>query len=91
MGLVAAMLQVDQVRMLQQLMCFCRLTQERQDKIVTQLAAQMSEALKMEDDRIARDIAKKEAEEEKKNKEKEAKNKAAIESIAEHRATVVKK
>uniref|UniRef100_U3IFA1 Trichohyalin-plectin-homology domain-containing protein n=1 Tax=Anas platyrhynchos platyrhynchos TaxID=8840 RepID=U3IFA1_ANAPP len=53
-----------------------RLTQERQDKIVTQLAAQMSEALKMEDDRIARDIAKKEAEEEKKNKEKEAKNKA---------------
>lgn len=72
-------------------MCFCRLTQERQNKIVTQLAAQMSEALKMEDDRIARDIAKKEAEEEKKNKEKEAKNKAAIESIAEHRATVVKK
>uniref|UniRef100_A0A8B9D379 Trichohyalin-plectin-homology domain-containing protein n=1 Tax=Anser brachyrhynchus TaxID=132585 RepID=A0A8B9D379_9AVES len=67
-----------------------RLTQERQDKIVTQLAAQMSEALKMEDDRLARDIAKKEAEQEKKNKEKEAKTKAAIESIAEHRATVVK-
>ncbi|XP_050567667.1 cilia- and flagella- associated protein 210 isoform X5 [Cygnus atratus] len=67
-----------------------RLTQERQDKIVTQLASQMSEALKMEDDRLARDIAKKEAEQEKKNKEKEAKTKAAIESIAEHRATVVK-
>ncbi|XP_040417821.1 coiled-coil domain-containing protein 173-like [Cygnus olor] len=67
-----------------------RLTQERQDKIVTQLASQMSEALKMEDDCLARDIAKKEAEQEKKNKEKEAKNKAAIESIAEHRATVVK-
>ncbi|XP_035186793.1 coiled-coil domain-containing protein 173 [Oxyura jamaicensis] len=67
-----------------------RLTQERRDKIVTQLAAQMSEVLKMEDDRLARDIAKKEAEQEKKNKEKEAKTKAAIESIAEHRATVVK-
>ncbi|NXI61205.1 CC173 protein, partial [Anseranas semipalmata] len=67
-----------------------RLTQEHQDKIVRQLAAQMSEALKMEDDRLARDVAKKEAEQEKKNREKEAKKKAAIESIAEHRATVMK-
>ncbi|NXK19540.1 CC173 protein, partial [Arenaria interpres] len=67
-----------------------RLTQERQDKIVSQLAAQMKEALKREDDRLARDIEKKEAEEEKKRKEKEAKEKAAIESIAEHRATVMK-
>ncbi|XP_074001858.1 cilia- and flagella- associated protein 210-like [Numenius arquata] len=67
-----------------------RLTQERQDKIVSQLAAQMKEALKREDDRVARDIEKKEAEEEKKRKEKEAKEKAAIESIAEHRATVMK-
>ncbi|NXS55227.1 CC173 protein, partial [Brachypteracias leptosomus] len=67
-----------------------RLMQEHQDKIVTQLAEQMSEALKREDDRLARDIARKEAEQEKKYKEKEAKQKAAIESIAEHRATVMK-
>ncbi|NXW50604.1 CC173 protein, partial [Nyctiprogne leucopyga] len=67
-----------------------RLTQEYQDKIVSQLALQMSEALKREDDRLARDVAKKEAEQEKKCKEKEAKEKAAIESIAEHRATVMK-
>ncbi|NXN24803.1 CC173 protein, partial [Nycticryphes semicollaris] len=67
-----------------------RLTQERQDKIVSQLAAQMKEALTREDDRVARDIEKKEAEQEKKRKEKEAKEKAAIESIAEHRATVMK-
>ncbi|OPJ80029.1 coiled-coil domain-containing protein 173 [Patagioenas fasciata monilis] len=67
-----------------------RLTQERQTKILTQLAAQMSEALKREDDRFARDVAKKEAEYQKKCKEKEAKEKAAIESIAEYRATVIK-
>lgn len=64
--------------------------QERQDKIVKQLALQMAEALKKEDGRLARDIAKKEAEEEKKCKEKEAKQKAAIESIAEYRATAVR-
>ncbi|NXN09244.1 CC173 protein, partial [Indicator maculatus] len=67
-----------------------RLTQERQNKIVNQLAAQMNEALKREDDRLAREIAKKEAEQERKRKEKKAKEKAAIESIAEHRATVMK-
>ncbi|KAM9235208.1 LOW QUALITY PROTEIN: cilia- and flagella- associated protein 210-like [Leptosomus discolor] len=67
-----------------------RQTQERQDKIVSQLALQMNEALKREDDRLARDIAKREAEREKKHKEKEAKEKAAIASIAEHRATVMK-
>lgn len=50
----------------------------------------MTEALKKEDGRVARDIAKKEAEEEKKRKEKEAKQKAAIESIAEYRATAVR-
>lgn len=71
-------------------MFFCRLTQERQTKIVTQIAAQMSEALKREDDRFARDVAKKEAEYQKKCKEKEAKEKAAIESICEYRATVVR-
>ncbi|XP_040532657.1 coiled-coil domain-containing protein 173 isoform X2 [Gallus gallus] len=67
-----------------------RITQEHRDKIVRQLAAQMSEVLKMEDKRIAREIAKKEAAQEKEQKEKEAKKKAAIESIAEHRATVMK-
>ncbi|XP_040459606.1 LOW QUALITY PROTEIN: coiled-coil domain-containing protein 173-like [Falco naumanni] len=67
-----------------------RLTQERHDKIISQLSVQMNEALKREDDHLARDIAKKEAEHEKKCKEKEAKEKAAIESIAEHRATVMK-
>lgn len=50
----------------------------------------MTEALKKEDGRLARDIAKKEAEEEKKCKEKEAKQKAVIESIAEYRATAVR-
>ncbi|XP_075286427.1 cilia- and flagella- associated protein 210 [Opisthocomus hoazin] len=67
-----------------------RLAQEHQDKIVSQLAIQMNEALKSEDDCLARDIAKQEAEQEKKRKEKEAKEKAAIECIAEHRATVMK-
>ncbi|XP_009693055.1 PREDICTED: coiled-coil domain-containing protein 173, partial [Cariama cristata] len=67
-----------------------RLTQEHQDKVVSQLAVQMNEVLKREDDRLARDIAKKEAEQEKRCKERKAKEKAAIESIAEHRATVMK-
>ncbi|KFO83560.1 Coiled-coil domain-containing protein 173, partial [Buceros rhinoceros silvestris] len=67
-----------------------RLTQEQQDKIVSQLAVQRNEVLKREDDRLARDIAKKEAEAEKKRKENEAKKKAAIASIAEHRASVMK-
>ncbi|XP_018862871.1 coiled-coil domain-containing protein 173, partial [Parus major] len=67
-----------------------REAQEKQDKIVSQLAEQMTEALKKDDGRLARDVARIEAEEEKKRKEKEAKQKAAIESIAEHRATVMK-
>ncbi|KFO72225.1 Coiled-coil domain-containing protein 173, partial [Cuculus canorus] len=67
-----------------------RLTQEYQDKIVSQLAAQMSEALMNEDDRLARDIAKKEAEQEKTRKENEAKRKAAVESVTEHRVIMVK-
>uniref|UniRef100_A0A8B9G6Z8 Trichohyalin-plectin-homology domain-containing protein n=1 Tax=Amazona collaria TaxID=241587 RepID=A0A8B9G6Z8_9PSIT len=61
-----------------------------QDKIIKLLALQMTEALKKEDGRLARDIAKKEAEEEKKRKEKEAKQKATIEAIAEYRATAVR-
>ncbi|NXG53923.1 CC173 protein, partial [Psilopogon haemacephalus] len=68
----------------------CRLTQEHQNKIINRLAAQMNEALKRDDDRLARDIAKKEAEQERKCEEKKAKEKAAIESIAEHRATVMR-
>lgn len=71
-------------------MFFCRLAQEQQDKITRKLTEGMIEALKMEDGRLARDVAKREAEEEKKLKEKEAKQKAAIESIAEHRASVVR-
>ncbi|KAM7049162.1 cilia- and flagella- associated protein 210 isoform 2-T2 [Acridotheres tristis] len=67
-----------------------RQVQEQQDKIISRAAEQMSEALKMEGDRLRRDSARIEAEEEKKRKEKEAKQKAAIESIAEHRATVMK-
>ncbi|KAM8806655.1 cilia- and flagella- associated protein 210-like [Eudromia elegans] len=64
--------------------------QERQDNIVNRLAAQMIEAFKMEDDRVARDIAKKEAKQEQERKDKEEKKKADIESIAEHRATVMR-
>ncbi|OWK54227.1 Coiled-coil domain-containing protein 173 [Lonchura striata] len=67
-----------------------RQVQEQQDKISSRLAEQMGEALKKEDHRLARDVARIEAEEEKKRKEREAKRKAAIESIAEHRATVVR-
>ncbi|NXT52570.1 CC173 protein, partial [Pluvianellus socialis] len=67
-----------------------RLAQEHRDKIISQLAVKMNEALKTEDDRLARDIEKREAKQEKRRKEKEAKEKAAIESIAEHRATVTK-
>ncbi|XP_064370991.1 cilia- and flagella- associated protein 210-like [Dromaius novaehollandiae] len=67
-----------------------RLMQERQDKAVKQLTAEMKEAFKMEDDRIARGAADIEEEYQKKNKEKEAKTKANIESISEHRASVMK-
>ncbi|KAM7017344.1 cilia- and flagella- associated protein 210 [Passerculus sandwichensis] len=67
-----------------------RQVQEQRDKIISQLAEQMSEALRKEDGRLARDAARIEAEEEKKRKEKEAKQKAALESIAEHRATEIK-
>ncbi|XP_057279722.1 cilia- and flagella- associated protein 210-like [Pezoporus wallicus] len=67
-----------------------RQAQERQDKIVKQLALQMAETLKKEDGHLARDTAKK-AEEEKKRRDKEAKKqKAATESIAEYRATAMK-
>ncbi|NXH14713.1 CC173 protein, partial [Bucco capensis] len=68
-----------------------RLTQENQNKIISQLVVQMTEALKREDDRLAKDIAKKEAEEEKKHKEKEEKEKTVIEAIVKHRAAVMKK
>ncbi|XP_009994604.1 PREDICTED: coiled-coil domain-containing protein 173 [Chaetura pelagica] len=67
-----------------------RLQQARQDKVVSQITSQMSEALKKESENLARAIAKKEAEYEKKCKEKEAKEKAAIKAIAEYRATVMK-
>ncbi|NXD06154.1 CC173 protein, partial [Nothocercus nigrocapillus] len=67
-----------------------RLMQEHQDTIVNRLAAQMNAAFKMEDDRVARDIAKKEAKQEQERKDKEGKKKADIESVAEHRANVMK-
>uniref|UniRef100_A0A663ENK9 Trichohyalin-plectin-homology domain-containing protein n=1 Tax=Aquila chrysaetos chrysaetos TaxID=223781 RepID=A0A663ENK9_AQUCH len=67
-----------------------RLTQVHKDKAFAQLTAQMNEACKIEDDRLARGAAEVEYEYQMKNKEKEAKEKAAIKSIAEHRATVMK-
>ncbi|XP_069637483.1 cilia- and flagella- associated protein 210-like [Haliaeetus albicilla] len=67
-----------------------RLMQKHKDKAFAQLTAQMNEACKIEDDRLARGAAEVEYEYQIKNKEKEAKKKATIESIAEHRATVMK-
>ncbi|XP_061861082.1 cilia- and flagella- associated protein 210-like [Colius striatus] len=67
-----------------------RLMQEHKDKAFEQLTAQMNETCKIEDDRLARGAAEVENEYQIKNKEKDAKKKAAIESIAEHRATVMK-
>ncbi|KAM6131992.1 cilia- and flagella- associated protein 210-like isoform 1-T3 [Phoenicopterus ruber ruber] len=67
-----------------------RQREEHKSKAFEQLTAQMNEAVKIEDDRLARGAAEVEDEYQMKNKEKEAKEKAAIESIAEHRATVMK-
>ncbi|XP_074001109.1 cilia- and flagella- associated protein 210-like [Numenius arquata] len=67
-----------------------RIVQEHKDKAFEKLAAQMNEACKMEDDRLARGAAEVEDEYQIKNKEKEAKKKAAIESIADYRATAMK-
>ncbi|KAM6070620.1 cilia- and flagella- associated protein 210-like [Chlamydotis macqueenii] len=66
-----------------------RLMQEHTDKAFEQLTAQINEACKIEDDRTAEVAAKVEDEYQMRNKEKEARKKAAIESIAEHRATVM--
>ncbi|XP_067994747.1 cilia- and flagella- associated protein 210-like [Melanerpes formicivorus] len=67
-----------------------RIIQEHKDKAVEQLTAQMNEACKIEDRRIARGAAEVEYEYQMKNKEKELKKRAAIESITEHRGTVMK-
>ncbi|PKU49427.1 hypothetical protein llap_292 [Limosa lapponica baueri] len=67
-----------------------RIVQEHKDKAFEKLAAQMNEACKMEDERLARGAAEVEDEYQIKNKEKEAKKKAAIESIADYRATAMK-
>ncbi|KAM9010505.1 cilia- and flagella- associated protein 210-like [Ara ararauna] len=67
-----------------------RVMQVHKDKALEQLTAQINEAFKSEDDRIARGAAAVEDEYQIKNEEKEAKQKAAIEAIAEHRATVMK-
>ncbi|XP_072731568.1 cilia- and flagella- associated protein 210-like isoform X2 [Ciconia boyciana] len=67
-----------------------RLMQEHKDKAFEQLTAQMSEACKIEDD-LARGAAEIEDEYQIKNRERRKKKKAAIEFIAEHRATVMKR
>lgn len=67
-----------------------RVMQVHKDKALEQLTAQINEAFKIEDDRLARGAAAVEDEYQIKNKEKEAKQKAAIESIAEHRTAVVR-
>ncbi|XP_027492818.1 coiled-coil domain-containing protein 173-like [Corapipo altera] len=67
-----------------------RLMQKQTDKAFEKLSAQMNKAFKIEDDCLVRGAAEVEAEYQMKNKEKEARQKAAIESIAEYRATVIK-
>ncbi|KAM4669536.1 uncharacterized protein AAGF69_005421 [Amazona ochrocephala] len=64
--------------------------QVHKDKALEQLTAQINEAFKVEDDCLARVAAAVEDEYQIKKQEKEAKQKAAIEAIAEHRATVMK-
>ncbi|XP_057279718.1 cilia- and flagella- associated protein 210-like [Pezoporus wallicus] len=67
-----------------------RAIQVHKDKALEQLTAQINEAFKVEDDRLARGAAAVEDEYQIKIKEKEAKQKAAIEAIAEHRTTMMK-
>ncbi|XP_065416806.1 cilia- and flagella- associated protein 210 isoform X2 [Chrysemys picta bellii] len=67
-----------------------RLMQERRDIITNHLAAQMKQTFERIDERVARDVAEREAEWEKELKEREEKTKAELKSIAEHRATVIK-
>nr|XP_048725943.1 protein CFAP210-like [Caretta caretta] len=65
-----------------------RLMQERRDITINHLAEQMKQTFERIDERVARDVAEREAEWEKELKEKEEKTKAELKSIAEHRATV---
>ncbi|XP_074858114.1 cilia- and flagella- associated protein 210 isoform X2 [Carettochelys insculpta] len=67
-----------------------RLMQEQRDNITNHLAALMKQTFEGIDERVARDMAEKEAEWEKERKEKEEKKKAELKSIAEHRAAVIK-
>ncbi|KAM7048830.1 cilia- and flagella- associated protein 210-like isoform 1-T2 [Acridotheres tristis] len=67
-----------------------RMIQKHKDKAFDQLTAQMNETFKIEDDRLARGAAEAEVEYQMQTKEKESKKKAAIESIEEHRVTVMK-
>lgn len=67
-----------------------RMIQKHKDKAFDQLTAQMNETFKIEDERLARGAAEVEVEYQMQNKEKESKKKAAIESIEEHRVTVMK-
>lgn len=76
--------------MLQQLIFPCRMIQKHKDKAFDQLTAQMNETIKIEDDRLARGAAEVEVEYQIQNKAKEIKKKAAVESIEEHRVSVVR-
>uniref|UniRef100_A0A8C0GIK5 Trichohyalin-plectin-homology domain-containing protein n=1 Tax=Chelonoidis abingdonii TaxID=106734 RepID=A0A8C0GIK5_CHEAB len=67
-----------------------RLMQERRDITTNHLVAQMKQTFERIDERVARDVAEREAEWEKELKEREEKTKAELKSIAEHRATVVR-
>lgn len=67
-----------------------RMIQKHKDKAFDQLAAQMNETIKIEDDRLARGAAEVEVEYQIQNKAKEIKKKAAVESIEEHRVSVMK-
>uniref|UniRef100_A0A8C3RTK1 Trichohyalin-plectin-homology domain-containing protein n=1 Tax=Chelydra serpentina TaxID=8475 RepID=A0A8C3RTK1_CHESE len=68
-----------------------RLMQEHRDITTNRLVEQMKQTFEKIDERVARDVAEREAEWEKELKEKDEKNKAELKSIAEHRASVAEK
>ncbi|XP_032920614.1 coiled-coil domain-containing protein 173-like [Catharus ustulatus] len=67
-----------------------RMIEKHKDKAFDQLTAQMNETIRIEDDRLARGAAEVEVEYQMQNKAKELKKKAAVESIEEHRVSVMK-
>lgn len=64
---------------------------EQREQISNRYLAQMKKEALDEDERIAREIAETEEEEARVRKEKEEKNKAELQSIKEHRISVVRK